>query len=202
MPLESQAEFAAYHGVSRKTVTQWKSEGRLAMVGSKVDREASDVLLSDARLGRFRPDARQKTDVSAGTDADTQSLRSASQTDFPIPDVVDAGTIRDFLAQLLDGNFATQSQAERVKENALAGVRALELQHKAGALVEMAVAERTLFETFRGIRDAWMNWPARIGPLLAADLDLPADRVTEALTRYVHDHLADLGEPGGSFGES
>ena len=50
----SQAEFARQHGVTRKTVTKWKAEGRLVLVGGEVDVAATDARLLDAGLGKFR----------------------------------------------------------------------------------------------------------------------------------------------------
>jgi phage terminase small subunit/phage terminase Nu1 subunit (DNA packaging protein) len=50
----SQAEFARAHGVSRKTVTKWKAEGRLVLAGGEVDVAATDARLFAAGLGRFR----------------------------------------------------------------------------------------------------------------------------------------------------
>ncbi|MEB0154013.1 hypothetical protein QN371_13390, partial [Pseudomonas sp. CCC4.3] len=57
------------------------------------------------------------------------------------------------------------------------------------------VAENILFEQARASRDAWLNWPTRIGPLVAADLGLEADRIVDTLTNYVHQHLQQLGQP-------
>jgi hypothetical protein len=34
----------------------------------------------------------------------------------------------------------------------------------------MTVAEEVLFNAFRQQRDAWLNWPSRVAPLMAADL--------------------------------
>ena len=101
----------------------------------------------------------------------------------------------DFLAGLLDGKYGTQAEAERIKENALAGLRTLELQRKAGSLIEIEAATSVLFEEARAIRDAIAGWPSEVGPLLAADLDAPADRVTELLSTHVRKLLAGLGEP-------
>lgn len=90
-------------------------------------------------------------------------------------------------------------EAERIKENYLALLKKLEFEQKEGSLIELSMAERVLFEGARAMRDAWLNWPARVGPLLAADLGLEADRVTEALTEHVHKHIAQLGEPDVDF---
>ena len=187
----AQADFARLHGVSKKTVTIWKQQSRLVMVGSLVDVENSDRLLRAARFGRFR---------DLDYEIEAEPLPQAEDHEFPVPpDTVTAETMAEFLTGLLEGKFGTHAKAEQVKENALAGIRALELQTKAGTLMETEAAERLFFEAARSERDHWMNWPARVGPELAAELDLPADRITAALVRLVHSELADRGEPEADF---
>lgn len=92
-----------------------------------------------------------------------------------------------------------RSEAERIKENFLALLKKLEYEQKEGSLIALDVAERVLFEGARSQRDAWLNWPARVGPLIAADLGLEADRVTGILTEHVHKHVTQLGEPTPDF---
>jgi phage terminase Nu1 subunit (DNA packaging protein) len=67
----SQAEFARQHGVSRKTVTKWKAEGRLVLVGGDVDVEATDARLFDAELGKFRAEVT----TAAGESSSEAKLR-------------------------------------------------------------------------------------------------------------------------------
>lgn len=100
---------------------------------------------------------------------------------------------RDFIIQ--NGAELTLDEARRVKENYLAALTKLEFQQKDGQLIEMTVAEEVLFNAFRQQRDAWLNWPSRVAPLMAADLDVPADRMTEVLIEHVHKHISVLGEP-------
>jgi hypothetical protein len=100
-----------------------------------------------------------------------------------------------FARQVLSGDMPKLATSERVKEAALAMKQALDAQRRAGALIELAIAEGVLFESARQWRDAWINWPAKVGPLLAADLSLEAAAVVEALTPYVHQQLEELGEP-------
>ena len=71
----------------------------------------------------------------------------------------------------------------------------LQYEKDSGQLVELVVAEEVLFNAFRQQRDAWLNWPSRVAPLMAADLDVPADRMTEVLIEHVHKHISVLGEP-------
>ncbi len=97
-------------------------------------------------------------------------------------------------------NGASYSDALRIKENYLALLRQLEYSIKAGAVIDLAAAEETVFELFRGVRDAWLNWPARVAPLIAADLDFEdVDRLGVVLASHVHDHLASIGEPQYTF---
>lgn len=44
-----QADFARLHGVSRKTVTQWKARGWLVMDGDEIDVEASNANIEQYR---------------------------------------------------------------------------------------------------------------------------------------------------------
>ena len=114
------------------------------------------------------------------------------------PSSVDGETLEEEAARLIEsGGEANHAYAEalRRKENYLALLRQLEYENKSGSLVELEVAEKILFEQARASRDAWLNWPTRVGPLLAADLGLEADRVVGALTEYVHKLISQLGEP-------
>lgn len=105
----------------------------------------------------------------------------------------------DFISRLLTGQFGTLAEAEQVKENALALKHILTARREADQIVEIEIAESITFDIFRASRDAWLNWPMRAGPLIAADLGLEADKVTEVLTSHVHQQLADLGEPAPDF---
>lgn len=116
---------------------------------------------------------------------------------------VDESSEREQRAQAMVDNGVVQllpfGEAVARKENYIALLRQLEYEEKSGALVPLDLAERVLFEGARAMRDAWLNWPSRVGPLIAADLGLEADRVTEALTEHVHKHIAQLGEPDVQF---
>jgi len=66
-----------------------------------------------------------------------------------------------------------------------------------GELVEVEVAKSVMFDCARQARDAWIGWPARVGPMMAVDLGLEPGRVIEALHEHVHQQLVELGEPDG-----
>jgi hypothetical protein len=52
-----------------------------------------------------------------------------------------------------------------------------------------------MFEAARSYRDALMQWPMTVGPLLAADLDVPAKTATDRLNAHVRQLLADISDP-------
>lgn len=196
------------------------SDGTLdpALIGSgwrKANRRADKSADTSADTGAdTAPSVRTDEPVSAPVSAPDEVVvtlepqphggalkRSAAQLEELAEELANA-VDEDFIADMLAGRFASHGQAERIKENALAFKHLLAARRAAGALVEIDTAEAVLFETFRASRDAWLNWPTRVAPLLAADLGLEADRVTEVLTLHVHQHLAELGEPEADFAES
>lgn len=185
----NQSDFARLHGVSRKTVTMWKSRGWLIMSGDDIDVAASNAQLEKYRKSVNRSD-KQKTSAPEKKKAD-RVLPAWEQ-----PEECDSsleGLARDFLLE--NGAELSLDEARRVKENYLALLTKLEFQQKDGQLIEMAAAEEVLFNAFRQQRDAWLNWPSRVAPLMAADLGVPADRMTEVLIEHVHKHISVLGEP-------
>ncbi len=105
----------------------------------------------------------------------------------------------DLIARLLSGEVLDLAMSERAKASALALRQMVNARRDAGALVEIELAERVLFEGARRFRDAVANWPTRVAPLLAADLDVPAEKVVEALNAHVHELLQSLGQPEPDF---
>lgn len=166
------------------------------MVDGKVDTEASDRLMAHAGVGRF-------------DDRRTEPAERASTVNPPVVGDVLAKKLRDaagdedelapaliaFAEHLATGHHVDLITAQTIKENALALIRLIEARKRAGEVIEIADAEAILFEMFRLQRDAWLNFPSRVGPLMAADLGVAPERVVEVLTQHVHQHLADLGEP-------
>lgn len=64
-----------------------------------------------------------------------------------------------------------------------------------GQLIDMDLAGEVFFETARQSRDAWTNWPSRVAPLLAAELQLPIATLLAGLEEHVHRQLVALGDP-------
>ncbi len=180
----SQREFARRDGCDGALVRRAIKAGKL--------KPFDDGTLDPALVGT----GWRKTNRHADKSADKPSPAAA---DMLPPDGDPDEFLDDFIAKLLSGKFATTQEAERVKENGLALKHLLEARRRAGELIELDVAKAVVFEAARSERDAWLNFPSRIGPLLAADLGVEPERLIEALTAHVHQQLDDLGEPDLSF---
>lgn len=201
--------YAATHGTSRQAAAKWRKSGVLVMAGGLVDVESSDARMREAGLGRYKgeavtaqPDPATPTrnrhqvapEVAAAVDEAVTDLEAAI-ADSEIDDEIAGG----FVEQLLTGQFRSKVEAAAIKENALALKHLLVAQKEAGKLVELAQAEQVIFDDRRAARDAWMAWPARFAPLIAADLDIDGAKLAEALKPYVHQQLDELGEPDLDF---
>jgi hypothetical protein len=85
------------------------------------------------------------------------------------------------------------------KEKNLAALRELEYQQKAGAVIDVALVNRVLFDLSRADRDVLLNWPVRVAPLIASELGIAADTMTRVLVHHVHALVSALGEPHADF---
>lgn len=183
-------EFARREGVSDTLVRRALTMGRL----KAFDDKSMDPSLvgSSWREGNAKGANTGANTIDKGSHS-TANLKTSGLADR----VNDGESLADAAKRLAAQGDAPHDYAEalRLKENYLALLRQLEYEVKSGSLVEMTTVKAVFFEEFRAQRDAWLNWPTRIGPLLAADLGLEADKVTEAITTHVHKQIADLGEP-------
>jgi len=88
----------------------------------------------------------------------------------------------------------TFMQARTANEVLKAQERRLRLQQMKGELVDRAKAVAQVFRLARDERDAWVNWPARVAAVIAAELEVDAHQLHTVLERHVRDHLAELGD--------
>lgn len=195
-------EFARLDGCDEGLVRRAIKSGKLPVL--------SDGKLDPALAKTGWRRANRRADSGADKRADTakksapgvRTPRVSAPADNEEPDALDDiadAQSDDFLAGVLRGEFATTMLAEQIKENGLAAKHLIAARVSAGQLVEVERAEAILFEQARAARDAWLGFPTRIGPLLAADLDVDTDRVVEALTIHVQQQLEQLGEPEADF---
>lgn len=207
MTLLNQVQFAARHGVTQPTVWAWKKRGWLVLDPDSqlVDAEASDAVLAkhrdpnDGRTQRAKKAALERTaetapepvhPVLAGLFGPPMAQQALPELEPPSPADIAA----------LEAGSATTDEARRVKENFLALQAKQKFDEDEGSKVRIDLARTVLFEAAQAVRNSWLGWPTDVGPLIAADLGIDVDRVVPALTRYVHQHLTELGEPSGDFG--
>lgn len=193
-PHVTQREFAKLSGCDEKQVRRAVASGKLK---PDADGRLDPALVSSGwrrpiRSSKTVADSADTAKVSAKT-VRTESVRA------PVVDENDSPT--EAAAKIVMAMGATNDLAEaiRIKENFNALLKQLEYEQKSGSLVDLSVARTVLFDCARAARDSWMNWPMRVGPKIAADLGLEADRVTEVLIEHVHRQIADLGEPDAHF---
>lgn len=188
-------EFARREGVSDTLVRKAVKLNRLKAFDDKtIDPSLVGSVWREGNAKGANPSANSSHPVRS-----SQKVRTAP----PIA-AEDDETLADAAGRLLDSGAVTMvdyATALQNKENYLALLRQLEYEQKSGSLVDLETASAILFEEFRAQRDAWLNWPTTVGPLLAADLGLEADRVVEALTTHVHSQIAQLGEPEANFSD-
>jgi hypothetical protein len=51
-----------------------------------------------------------------------------------------------------------------------------------------------VFRLARDERDAWVNWPARVAAIIAAELEVDPHQAHTVLERHVRNHLVELAE--------
>ena len=78
-------------------------------------------------------------------------------------------------------------------------LRQLQLDQRRGELISRSRAQLTAFNFARTVRDAWLSWPTRVGPALAAELGVEPAVVVVALDEAVRAHLEELASERVEF---
>jgi hypothetical protein len=82
---------------------------------------------------------------------------------------------------------------------ALAKREQLELRARKGTLISRDFAVTKALSFARMLRGAWLTWPARVGPQLAADLGVEPAALVIALEDLVRAHLEELASERCEF---
>jgi hypothetical protein len=88
----------------------------------------------------------------------------------------------------------TYAQARTANEVLKAQHHKLRIAQLKGELIDRSQAMAQVFALARAERDAWLNWPARISSMLAAELGIDPHTMHVALEREVRQHLTELAE--------
>ncbi|MFO0992571.1 MAG: elements of external origin [Hyphomicrobiales bacterium] len=173
--------YARQRGVSHVAVLKAVKAGRIALeADGSVDPANADAAW-----------ARQSDPVR--TAAKPKGLK-------PVAEAV-VSSVRETLKEqgLPAGGNITFVQARTAHEIAKAHLARLRLQRMKGELVDRAKAQGLVFRLAREERDAWVNWPARVAALMAAELGVEAHPMQKLLETHVRAHLAELVEVRHEF---
>ncbi|MGE3703346.1 MAG: elements of external origin [Hyphomicrobiaceae bacterium] len=164
------------------------------------------AVLRAARAGRVPLEADGTIDpakADAAWERSTDPGRPKPKADRlkPVPQAA-MGSVRETLKEqgLPAGGNITFVQARTAHEIAKAHLARLRLQRMKSELVDRARAQALVFRLAREERDVWVNWPARVAALMAAELGVEAHPMQKALETHVRAHLAELAELRPDFG--
>lgn len=177
--------YARHRGVSHVAVLRAAKAGRIPMEPDGT----IDPAKADAAWQRSTDPARGKRKP----EAPATKLK-------PVPEAA-LGSVRETLKEqgLPAGGNVTFVQARTAHEIAKAHLARLKLQERRGELVDRARATALVFRLAREERDAWLNWPARVAALMAAELGVEAHPMQKILEAHIRAHLAELTEVRPEF---
>src|SRR5919106_1733636 len=188
MARTSNRELARQIGVSETAVRRAERAGRI--------RRETDGSWDPAKVqAAWSDNTDQAHQRPARSDRPTVKRRTLK----PVPEAA-LGAVRDTLREhgepvaAAPGQAMTFMQARTANEVLKAQERRLRLQQMKGELVDRAKAVAQVFRLARDERDAWVNWPARVAAMIAAELGVDAHQLHTVLERHVRDHLAELAE--------
>jgi DNA-binding Lrp family transcriptional regulator len=193
MARTSNRELARQLGVSETAVRRAERAGRI--------KRESDGSWDAARVKAAWSD---NTDQAQQRPPRQRSDGPRRATLKPVPEAA-LGAVRDTLREhgepvaaeapgSTPGQVMTFMQARTANEVLKAQERRLRLQRMKGELVDRAKAVAQVFRLARDERDAWVNWPARVAAMIAAELEVDPHQAHIVLERHVRDHLAELAE--------
>src|SRR6056297_1005056 len=189
----SERQYAARVGLSRGAIQKAKATGRLVLHGDgSINAEASDALRAEATdpsKTRKAPQPKLKPVPEAAVSAVGETLREQGMSAPPV------------------GSGTTFLQAKTANEVLKAQERRIRLAKLKGELVDRDRALSLVFRLARQERDAWVNWPARVAALMAAELTVSCSEAVghevtietaamqKVLEAHVRAHLEELAQP-------
>jgi hypothetical protein len=189
----SERQYAAHVGLSRGAIQKAKAAGRLVLhEDGSIDAAASDRLraeTTDPSKTRKPPAPKLKPVPEAAVSAVGDTLKEQG------------------MAAPATGGSTTFLQAKTAHEVLKAQERRIRLAKLKGELVERDRATALVFRLAREERDAWVNWPARVAALMAAELTASCSEAVghevtietaamqKVLEAHVRANLEELAQP-------
>jgi hypothetical protein len=179
--------YAKARGVSHVAVLKAAKAGRIPLEADGT----VDPAKADAAWQRSTDPSRGKPRTKSPTAAN--KLRPVGEAAL--------GSVRETLKEqgLPAGGNVTFVQARTAHEIAKAHLARLRLQRMKGELVDRARATALVFRLAREERDSWLNWPARVAALIAAEIGVDTHAVQSIVEQHVRSHLSELAEVRPEF---
>ena len=183
--MTSNRELARRIGVSETAVRRAEKAGR---IGREAD-GSWDLAKVQAAWSSNTDPSQQRRPTAAAPSRPGSAMK-------PVPEAA-VGAVRETLrehGEPVSAGGMTFMQARTANEVLKAQERRVRLQRMKGELVDRARAVAQVFKLARDERDAWVNWPARVAAIVAAELEVDTHKLHTVLERHVRDHLAELAE--------
>lgn len=167
--LITKVAYAQHCGLAVSTIYRQVRDGKIPTHKGQIDPKEADT----ARAKMVLVDGRRKGKPQQIENA----LEAAGQSIDPQP-----------------AGGASISRIKAAHETVKLRIANLDLQRKEGKLVDRQAATAAFFSEFRAVRDAWLNWPARVAAMIASELGTDARETQVLMEKYVRDQLEELAD--------
>jgi len=175
---------------------------RKAISTGRIRQEADgtiDPARADAQWAGQTDPAKQRGDASHRAAAETARVTAQESRGKPVPQsAIEAvqETLRETgqEPEAEAGGQVSFMRARMANEVLKAQLQKERLKRERGEVVDRSKATAMVFDLARRERDAWIGWPARVAANLAAELNVDAHRLEQALDKYLRQHLAEMAE--------
>jgi hypothetical protein len=197
----SRREYARLRGCSESAVRKAIATGRIVLEpDGTIDPEKADAqwaAMSDP--ARQRGAAAERSWRDAGRPGEKAVPRAAIEA---VQETLNESGEAPATAGDAPQGDLTFLKARTANEVLKAQTARVRLGKMKGDLVDRAKAIATVYALARRERDAWVQWPARVAALMAAELGIEAHAMEAALAKHVRAHLSELAEIRVDLGRS
>lgn len=172
----NQLQYAAHAGISRGAVQKAIKTSRMVLYADG----SINASASDRRRAEQTDPSQQRGDRAPLRQVPAVAVDAVSET------IAGAG-----------GNpsgLTTFVEARTANEVLKAQQRKLALDKANRNVVDFDKVKALVFRIGRQERDAWLNWPARVAAIIAAEVGVDGMLMRVALDKHVREHLNELSE--------
>lgn len=177
--------YARHRGVSHVAVKKAIDTGRITpLPDGTIDPDTADSQWAQSTVHPRRASMNENVRTTKARPSPvTATSESAPQRDVADTSTAPMAAVGTTLVQARTINEVVKAQTNKVR-----------LAKLKGELVDRAAAIAHVFKLARAERDAWINWPNRVVPQLAARLGVDEHTLHVVLDIAVREHLAELGD--------